>query len=42
VAAEQRNRFVLEHAEQIWIPFAKPGGMLERLMREVDLEGKRI
>ena len=33
-AAEARNRFVLERADQRWIPYVKPGGMLDRLLRE--------
>ncbi len=36
-AAEQRNRFVLKNAEHRWIPHATPGGMLDRLMEELDL-----
>ncbi len=34
VAAEQRNRFVIEHAGELFVPHATPGGMLERLLRE--------
>ena len=33
-AAEARNRFVLKHADQRWIPHVQPGGMLDRLLRE--------
>jgi hypothetical protein len=33
-AAEQRNRFVIQNADTIWIPHATPGGMIDRLMRE--------
>jgi len=33
-AAEQRNRFILEHAEQLWVPYVAPGGMLDRLLKE--------
>lgn len=33
-AAEQRNRFVLESADRLWIPHMVPGGMLERRLRE--------
>lgn len=32
-AAEQRNRFVLENADERWIPHITPGGMLDRLVR---------
>ncbi len=34
-AAEQRNRFVLEHADELWLPHVTPGGMLDRLIREL-------
>ena len=33
-AAEQRNRFVMEKADDLWVPHVKAGGMLERLLRE--------
>lgn len=33
-AAEQRNRFVIENADNLWVPHVNPGGMLERLLRE--------
>ncbi|VGO11778.1 hypothetical protein PDESU_00324 [Pontiella desulfatans] len=33
-AAEARNRFVLEHADQRWISYVQPGGMLAHLLRE--------
>jgi REP element-mobilizing transposase RayT len=32
-AAEARNRFVLQHADQLWLPHITPGGMLDRLVR---------
>jgi len=33
-AAEQRNRFVIENADQLWTPYVSKGGMLERLLEE--------
>ncbi|MDY0149340.1 MAG: hypothetical protein RBT03_04550 [Kiritimatiellia bacterium] len=33
-AAEQRNGFVIEKADDLWIPHVTPGGMLERLLKE--------
>ena len=39
VAAEQRNRFVLEHADQLFVPHAAPGGMLARLLKEYGKSG---
>ena len=33
-AAEQRNRFVLERADRLWLPHVSPGGMLDRLVKE--------
>lgn len=33
-AAEQRNRFVIKHADQMFTPHVTPGGMLERLLKE--------
>jgi putative transposase len=40
-AAEQRNRFVLEQAKQHWLPHVTPGGMLDRLVRELNV-GEKI
>ena len=34
-AAEQRNRFVLEKAESLWLPHVKPSGMMDRLLKEM-------
>jgi len=31
-SAEERNRFVLKHAERMWMPHVSSGGMLERLL----------
>jgi len=39
-AAEQRNLFVLEQAEKLWLPHVSPGGMLDRLVREMQVQGK--
>ena len=39
-AAEQRNRFVLEHADSLWLPHITPGGMLDRLVRETRMQDK--
>ena len=41
-AAEQRNRFVLEHADRLWLPHVAPGGMLDRLVREAQVQEKRV
>ncbi len=43
-AAEQRNRFVLEQAEKLWLPHVTRGGMIDRLMHEMGepVQGKRI
>jgi len=35
-AAEQRNRFVMENADKLWLPHVTPGGMLDRLLRSMD------
>ena len=32
-AAEQRNRFVIEHANDLWLPYVSPNGMLSRLLK---------
>ena len=37
-AAEQRNRFVLEHADELFVPHTTPGGMLARLLKEKKAE----
>ncbi|WP_168442348.1 transposase [Pontiella desulfatans] len=34
VAAEQRNRFVIESADELWLPHITRGGMLDRLLAE--------
>jgi len=39
-AAEQRNRFVLEHADKLWLPHVTPGGMLDRLVKDMQVQGK--
>ncbi len=36
-AAEERNRFVIEHAEERFVPHVSPGGMLERLLKEKEV-----
>jgi len=41
-AAEQRNRFVLEQADEHWLPHVTPGGMLDRLVRELNMKEKMI
>ncbi len=33
-AAEQRNRFVIQHADALFVPYTTPGGMLEKLLKE--------
>jgi len=38
-AAKERNMFVMQSADQIWVPHATPGGMLARLL--VEREAKR-
>lgn len=39
-AAEQRNRFVMEHADTLWLPYVAPGGMLDRLVKELHIREK--
>ena len=33
VAAEARNRFVIQQADTLWTPHINPGGMLDKLLR---------
>jgi len=33
-AAEQRNRFVIQKADRLWVPHISKGGMLDRLLKE--------
>ncbi len=40
-AAEQRNRFILEHADHLWLPYDTPGGMVDRLVREMGAQRKQ-
>lgn len=35
-AAEQRNRFVIQNADRLWIPYVTKGGMLDRLLKEMN------
>ena len=35
-AAEQRNRFILQQADRLWLPHVATGGMLARLLAEMD------
>ncbi|MFA7172209.1 MAG: transposase [Kiritimatiellia bacterium] len=39
-SAAARNRFVLKHADKLWLPHVTPGGMLDRLVREAQVQGK--
>jgi len=41
-AAEERNRFVIENADALWLPHVAPGGMLDRLMTALDAHGKTL
>ena len=41
-AAEERNRFVFEQADKLWIPHIAPGGMIDRLAREMNIQKKII
>jgi REP element-mobilizing transposase RayT len=41
-AAEQRNRFVIQNADQLWIPHVTKGGMLDRLLKETNAACKFI
>lgn len=41
-AAEQRNRFVIQNADKLWIPHVTRGGMLDRLLKEMNAFGKMI
>ncbi len=34
-AAEQRNCFILEQAEKLWLPHVTHGGMIDRLLRKM-------
>jgi len=40
-AAEDRNRFVMEQADKIWLPHVTPGGMLDRLLAEYNARNKK-
>ncbi len=40
-AAEQRNRFVLAQSDKHWLPHVTPGGMLDRLVRELNAGDKK-
>ncbi len=41
-AAEQRNRFVLEVADKLWLPHVTPSGMLDRLVKDMQIQEKVI
>ena len=40
--AEQRNRFVIDQADAIFIPYAAPGGMTEGLAKEIATTNKSM
>ena len=41
-AAEERNRFVMQAADCLWLPHVTPGGMLDGLIRELQVQEKVI
>ena len=41
-SAKARNRFVLQNAERLWLPTVTPGGMLDRLVRDMVVQEKEI
>jgi putative transposase len=41
-AAEERNRFVIQNADKLWIPHVTKGGMLDWLLQETNTSGKLI
>jgi hypothetical protein len=41
-AAEDRNRFIIQNADKLWIPHISKGGMLDRLLKETNAFGKLI
>jgi len=41
-AAEDRNRFVIQSADKLWIPHVSKGGMLDRLLKEMNAVGKML
>jgi hypothetical protein len=42
VAAEDRNRFVIEKSETLWLPHVNSGGMIDRLVKEMNVSKKVI
>jgi len=42
VAAEDRNRFVIEKSDSLWLPHVNSGGMLDRLVKEMNVLNKII
>lgn len=42
VAARERNAFVMQSADQLWLPHISPGGMLDELVKNLPIQGKRI
>jgi len=39
-SAAARNRFVLEQADTLWLPHVTPGGMIDRLVKEMRVQEK--
>ncbi len=33
-AAEERNRFVIENSDDLFVPYTMSGGMLEKMLKE--------
>jgi len=42
VAVEDRNRFVIEKSESLWLSHVNSGGMIDRLLGEIDISKKTI
>jgi len=41
-AAEDRNRFVIEKSESLWLPHVNSGGMIDRLVKAMNVSNKMI
>ncbi|MDX9868080.1 MAG: hypothetical protein RBT78_09165 [Kiritimatiellia bacterium] len=41
-SAEARNRFVLEQADKLWLPYVAPDGMIDRLVKGMRVQDKML
>lgn len=41
-AAKERNSFVIERSDQLWLPYIAPDGMLDGMIRVAGVKAKMV